>query len=63
MAFPSLLLHCWLDDRKDIWLIGDTCHLPPSSPVEQMEEEKWAGTGYSVYTWKAAIKMVVDGVA
>ena len=27
-VFPSVLQHCWLGDRKDIWPLKNPCHLP-----------------------------------
>ena len=49
LEFPSVLWHCCLSDRKDIWLVNNLCQFPltggrrppPGSPQERPLERKW----------------------
>jgi len=36
IAFPSVISHCWLGDRKAVQLM---CHVSPTVLPEEVEEE------------------------
>jgi len=42
---PSMLRHCWLGDRKHIWLTKTHVTHPRQSLPEHVEDATWVGTG------------------